>query len=396
MKGLLINLNYAHLEICASDLPEILRKLNRDGIVLLKVQHVDELTVRTVVKNSSVESVMRITERCGGNCRILKASALHQCIEAVPKRMYLIICIFFLLVLTIYIPQHILFVKVIGNNVIPTKLIIDNAQGFGLVFGARRREISSEEIKNCLIGKISELEWVGVNTKGCVAEISVRERRSGEESKDNDTMVSNIVAERDGVIVSQTILEGTPLCSVGDAVVAEQMLVSGYTNCGLVIQASAAEAEVLARTKRNIRVVTPVCADERTEICSHEKRYSILCGKKLINLHKDSGISHGGCVKICKQNYLTLPGGFVLPVALITEDVYTFRTCVCTADNFSWLSDFSAAYLQSQMIAGQIIGESTGASVETDLACFFGEYDCIEMIGKRKTEENIYRYGATN
>ena len=48
------------------------------------------------------------------------------------------------------------------------------------------------------------------------------------------------------------------------------------------------------------------------------------------------------------------------------------------------------------MIAGQIISENVNLAVDGEIAKFSGEYDCIEMIGKRKIEENIYRYGATN
>ena len=394
--GVLLNPNLVRIEICASDFPGILRKLNKSGIVLRKVEYIDELTIRAVVLSGSVKSIALIVKRCGGDFRVIRKSPVNRFLREVPKRICLIICVFLLVLLTVLIPQRILFVKVVGGSSIPDTLIIDCAEEYGLSFGTKRRDIRSEDIKNALIGRLSMLEWVGVNTSGCVAEISVREKRINNESKDTKQMISNIVAERDGVIIAQTIIEGTPVCRVGDAVIAEQLLVSAYTDCGRLIQVTSAEAEILARTKRRIDTVTPLYSKKRSEIIDHWKRYSILCRKKLINLYKDSGISHGSCVKICKQKYLKLPGDFVLPIALITEEMYAFRTYENVAEDVSWMADFSGSYLQAEMIAGQIISGNVNLAVDGEIAKFSGEYDCIEMIGKRKIEENIYRYGATN
>ena len=396
MMGLLLNPNLVQIEICTSDLPGMLRRLNQCGIILRKVEYIDELTIRAVVINASVKTISLIANRFGGTSGVIRTSPLNRLLRLIPRRICLIISVLLILLLTVFLPQHILFLKVIGNSSVPDNLIIDCVEEFGLYFGARRRDVSSEEIKNALIGRISMLEWVGVNTRGCVAEISVREKENSDELNVAEQMISNIVAERDGVIIAQTIIEGTPMCRVGDAVVAEQLLVSAYTDCGRVIQASAAEAEILARTKRRIDVVTPLCLDERVKVIGHWKRYSVLCRKKLINLYKDSGISHGSCVKIYKQNYMKLPGNFVLPVAWITEEIYAFRTYEHIVEDVSWLADFSASYLQTEMIAGQIISEDTDVAVDGERASFSGEYDCIEMIGKRKIEENIYKYGSTN
>ena len=96
----------------------------------------------------------------------------------------------------------------------------------------------------------------GVNTSGCVATVSVRERTDPEVTE-QDSAVSNIVASRDGFIVSATVTRGNFLCRVGQSVKAGQVLISGYTDCGICIQATRAEGEIYAQTSRDFAAVTP-------------------------------------------------------------------------------------------------------------------------------------------
>ena len=63
---------------------------------------------------------------------------------------------------------------------------------------------------------------------------------------------------RDGFIVSATVTRGNFLCRVGQSVKAGQVLISGYTDCGICIQATRAEGEIYAQTSRDFAAVTPL------------------------------------------------------------------------------------------------------------------------------------------
>ena len=86
-----------------------------------------------------------------------------------------------------------------GNQNVPENLILELASQCGLSFGTERRQVRSEQVKNALLGAVPELEWVGINTAGCVATISVRERQKGENIGQAGG-VSSIVASCDGMI----------------------------------------------------------------------------------------------------------------------------------------------------------------------------------------------------
>ena len=77
-------------------------------------------------------------------------------------------------------------------------------------------------------------------------------------------------------------------------------------------------------------------------------------------------------------NYLTLPGGFILPVALVTE---TYRLCETETaprpDGGERMEDAARRYVLEQMTAGAIRSEEW--TVEDGRV--MGEFACREMIG---------------
>ena len=254
----------------------------------------------------------------------------------------------------------------------------------------------SEKMKNALLQSLPQLQWAGINTSGCVAVISVRERQLTEE-KPEAGGVASIVATRDGVITTVTATKGNALCKIGQAVKAGQTLISGYTDCGLSIQAVRAEGEIYAKTERDLTVIAPCGYEQRVESADAEKKYALIIGKKRINLYFGSGILDGSCVKMYEENYVTLPGGFQLPVALVTEVWFCNESGNAQAESAdaSWLYDAAQRYLIGDMIAGQILSSDEELSQEDGIVTLSGHYACLEMIGKLR-EEEIVKPNGTN
>ena len=83
------------------------------------------------------------------------------------------------------------------------------------------------------------------------------------------------------------------------------------------------------------------------------KKYAVIIGKKRINFYKGSGISDTSCDKMYLENYVTLPGGFILPIAIATE--------VWTQYSFDDVTDpaapsaFADLFLAGMMRSGRIL-----------------------------------------
>ncbi len=377
------------LTLTSADVVRAMKDINELGISVYNLQTTSDLSVSFRVLRRDYRRITQYAAKHGNRIDLKRREGEYWKIKLLLKRPILITGIILLLLMTIYIPGKVLFVEVEGNQIIPTRQILSAAEECGIRFGANRREVRSEQMKNALLSSIPELQWAGVNTKGCVAVITVKER-SLSEAEEKPNGVSNIVARRDGVVLSCTVTQGTAVCSVGQAVQAGQILVSGYTDCGLLIKATRADGEILASTKRDLTVVTPLEHKIRKASQAKHTNYSLIVGKKEINFGKGSRIYDASCGKIYKEYYITLPGGYQLPLAVAKETILMSNTqSALTEENQTdGLIDFASSYLKSQMIAGVITDRVQNIESLDDVAILQGEYACTEQIGLEKAERN--------
>lgn len=385
-------------ELTSADLSGALSAVNERGVQIFDVRPQGDLAARFWLYRQDYRTVSHLAQRRGERLKVLRRRGLYWAAKGLLRRPVLLLGMTLLLALVLFVPTRVYFVRVEGNESVPTRRIIAAAEESGIRFGASRREVRSEKIKNALLSAVPELQWAGVNTYGCVAVISVRER-SLSQTETVQEGVSNIVAARDGVITSCAVTRGSALCSVGQAVQEGQVLISGYTDCGICITATRAEGEIYAQTRRNLTAVTPSEYESRGDSQRETTKYSLLIGKKRINFYQGSGIWDPSCVKIQSVSYLTLPGGFQLPVALVKETQISYETepvLMAEEEAESLLCTFAESYLRTHMTAGAITDRVLGFTAGEGVYRLTGEYACTEMIGRVQSEQIGAYYGKTD
>ena len=379
------------VEVTSADISGMLSTLHERNIPVEHVRFLDDLRCTFFVQRQYIKAVKRITEKRGETMKIVAHNGLYWQIRFLMKRPVLLCGLACIILLTILIPTRIFFFQIEGNAAVPDKKILELAAQCGIEFGVSRQEIRSEKVKNQLLSSVPELEWVGINTAGCVATISVRERQSGDELAKSHG-VSSIIATRDGVIRELTVTGGSAACKTGQAVKAGEVLISGYTDCGISIRAERAQGEVYAETHHEFSCVMPQSSVQRGEQVVEKRKTGIIIGKNRINFSQDSGILDTGCVKMYEENYVTLPGGFVLPIAFVTETCiyYENQESVAAGDlEETTLPQLAERYLSGQMVAGRILNSQVDISRQEDCLLLDGKYECLEMIGQERLEEII-------
>ena len=359
------------------------------GINMTNIDYLDSISVSCCVDALRLKELETIAARYGGEVVVMQPDRLHAAINSAQRRCVLIVAVCIMIALTAWLPTRVLFILIDGNREISDKLILEKAEICGIQFGVPRHLVRSEGVKNRLLSELPQLRWVGVNTKGCVAVISVveKEKLSTEQDPVN---ISSIIASCDGVIQELTVYSGTPLCQPGQAVRKGQMLVSGYTDCGLTIRAEGAHAEIVAQTKRSLTTVTPANCFTRGETERTTYRYCLQVGKKSIKLFKDSGISEPLCVRMYYEKPWRLPGGFILPISLQVEELrYADVTYISRNQSAEWLRNASNKYINTQMLSGRILESAYVQGIQNGLCFQDAVYDCVEYIGKVKIEEGL-------
>ena len=386
------------VELTSADISNILSAVNRSGIHLYSVEYVSDITSRMKISRHDYPLFQQIVYAKGCELSIIGKIGIYWSAKRLLCRPILVLGLMVLMLMALFMPGRVYFIQVDGNVDLPDKFILSEAESCGIHFGASREIIRSEKVKNALLAQIPELQWAGVNTKGCVAVISVREKTKTKEIPDKKS-ISRIIADRDGVIVSCTTEQGNSLCSVGQAVRKGDVLISGYTDCGLSIRACRAIGEVYAQTNRQITTISPRKYRLQSEILYSEEKIALVIGKKRINFYKDSGILGATYDKMSCEKKLTLPGGFFLPVSVITENWTVYKDSpVEYLPNAAkgLLEVFSKSYLTQSMVAGRILQEQLDHSNDEDIFCMQGNYACLEMIGREQQEEILIDYGKNN
>ncbi|MDO5545231.1 MAG: sporulation protein YqfD [Eubacteriales bacterium] len=382
------------VEMTAAEPENALTAITLAGIELFTVRHDKDLICTFSIRRRDYARLAALCKKKGQSLAIVRKRGLYYALANLRRRKMLILGLGILMLSAFFLPTRILFVRVEGNEKIPAKEIISAAEESGIYFGASRRQVRSEKVKNALLDAVPQLQWAGVNTSGCTAVISVRERAVSY-SAQKTREVSSIVADRDGYILSCVVTQGSARIQPGQTVRKGQTLISGYTECGISIQATQAKGEVIAQTSRELTVLSPVNCLKRTVASGSLKRISLLLGKKRIFFWKGSGISDTGCGRMYRQYDLTLPGGFRLPVALCVDTYQCFELEDGESES-STLGAFAHQYLKSQMVAGQIQSGTQAILRSGDTLRLTGSYVCTEAIGKVKPEQIGETNGKTN
>ena len=376
------------IKITCADIPALINAINTSDISLWNVSIMDVFSIFVTINSTDLLMLKNMCNKYGASWMIVDRFGAYYKIKYVFKRPVIMLFLCIVAFLSCYLPSRILFVSVEGNKLVSTGKILEAAENCGITLGASRRQVRSEKMKNSLLQAIPELQWAGINTSGCVAVISVGEKSDKEILSVQNTRVGSIVASRDGVIQSYTVQRGNALCSIGQAVKKGQVLVSGYTDCGIVTKTTQAQAEVKAFTYRQIEAVSPAPLCIRGDKKTKKTQYSVRIGKKLIKLYKDSGNLDTTCVKIYEERYAQLPGGYNLPITLIKETIQCYDSLpIRNSLTCDWLKTFCEDYLRKTMISGEFVSSNTDISFSNNVAILFGKYVCLEMIGTLKYEQ---------
>ena len=370
---------WKRLRLTSADCPARLREI-ADRVPLEDITFSDGVTAEFRCLGSQVP-LIRV--RDGEHLEAIGEGGLPKYLKNLWAWRRLVMFALLLGLLTVLLPTRVFFFRVEGNGELPERYILEQAAKCGVSFGAARRDLRSEQVKNQLLKAIPELRWAGVNTEGCRAVITVSVRDGAEPVQEKQP--GHIVAGVDAVVTELIPRSGTVQVSPGQAVKAGEILISGTTDLGHSILFGQADGEVFGLTRRVIRAVLP----EETLLRGAEgrtvKKFSLRIGKKYVNFSNDSGILHGTCVKMRTVKNITLPGGFQLPVALVTD---CYR--LCQAQSVSREMDPEALlaqarrYAHRQMTAGVILSEQMQLR-EDGLTVVFG---CRELIG-------VFRPGTT-
>ncbi len=319
--------------------------------------------------------IRSIARKSGMKVRIKRKCGLPFFIERHSRRIGVLIGVCFCAAAVMILSTRIWSVDVAGNVRVPSETIIGVFEELGVKKGAAGSKIDIRSTEIEALQKLPELSWLNININGSAARIEVRETVQSPEIDAGDTTPTDIVAARDGQIVTIRPFSGTQEQKIGNPVLKGDLLISGIKeNKDLTVSFCKASGYVVARTSRSISASQSSRLNVKKAV-SHKKSYEIAFLSFSIPLGRSSDNAYSEKSEVV-INGVTLPVG----ITEKTETVYSESEVTLPSDKVRLLAalaffdrcceDFRYLQVESSEI---FYDEKAGG--------FSGDFVCLENIG---------------
>ena len=343
----------------------------------------DEFTAEVWVLQRDEARAAQLIRMGGCDCEVLEHGGFAAVFGGLGKRPVLLVLLAAAIAAAIVVPKFVFFYAVEGNETVPSAQILRELRELGVGFGTYGPSSKPQELKNQMLLRIPKLQWLTVQQSGMCARVVVRERPDKAPVLDRK-VPTDVIASRAGVLTRVEAVAGNCLCAPGQAVAGGELLVSAYTDFGFKTQVTAARAEIYAETVRQAVCVLPETKTVKDGRTAARCAVSLLVGRRRISLF-GAAMPERACEKETKIRYLTLPGGFSLPLGIAITRIceYDTREETLRAQNAEkQLLEQVQADAKRDMIAGTV----RDCSVRTEQSG-----GCIRLHASLRCEEMIAR-----
>ena len=364
----------------------VLNLLGAKGIVFWDLTWESEICLRLRILLRQEDLLRKVAEQTGAEVTVLRRRGVPVLWGRFKRRYVLLagLAAFWLLLFggNLFIWEF----RVSGNSTVPTETVLRALENYGITIGSPGLEIDQEDMRNHVLLELSDVSWLTVNVKGCVAYVQVVERQRPPEIAEKEG-VWNIVAKRDGLVTQVRALDGKALVAAGSTVTEGQLLVTGvYETRNERTYMTHSLGTVEARTWYELSVSVPLEIAEKSGEKRVKTAVSVDFGKKRIKLWGRGSICGANCDKITYYHPLSLPGGLRLPVTLVRETVTVYEGQTVRRSREQAQKEGETLLLQqlkAQLDEDAVVTETRfSAAVEGDSLVVVLQAECLEQIGR--------------
>ncbi len=224
----------------------------KSGVNLFEVTKKED-GLYCAVMASEYGALRRLAKKSGVKIRLSEKHGFPFFVRQYRKRKGLLVG-FACFWLTLYfLSLYIWSIDVQGASSIDKSELDNLMSSICVSVGTLKSEIDAPIIEKTIMNQFENISWVSVNIKGSVLSLEVKERIEPPDLISTSTPC-NVKSNRDGQVVRMEVYQGTPEVKCGDAVVAGQLLISGFVEddfggCSI----RHADAKIFALTKRELK-----------------------------------------------------------------------------------------------------------------------------------------------
>ncbi len=364
----------------------ILNVLAARGITVRRAEKKSENEIVLDCAISSESSILRAASDCGMASRELKKRGLIFFAARLKKRAVLLVAALAVILAAYFLSLFVWEVRVEGNENVPSGEIRAALERSGFGIGSFGPTCDREYAASFVRMTVGKLSWVGINIRGCVLTVIVRERREPPEIIEENEPC-DIAAAKTGVIVSFDDFRGRGLAEVGDTVLKGQKLVSGeLPDLTGSVRYVHSFASVRARTWYELSAVMPLEYGVKDYNGIQKEKNALVLGDLRINLYLNSRISERGCDNIIYDERGMLFGRYPLPALLRLSRSSSYEPVSVRMPEYeaeAMLRESLERRLRSMLTDGEITDISFETVCDGDSVTVVMHAECIEEIACR-------------
>ena len=215
----------AFFEISGVFPSELINRCSDAGIALYDLK-ITKDGIEGALSEPDYEAFYAICEKMGVSSVNVRFSGLHSFLNRYKKRFGAIAGIIVFSLLLAYLSSVLWCMEIRGTKAVNKYELIGLLRQNGVETGVFLNSIQCNEIERYLSESDERILKVTANLAGCKLFVEVLEREP-EIRKETELPPGDIVASKDGEIVSADVFNGISMVSVGDAVVKGDLLIDG-------------------------------------------------------------------------------------------------------------------------------------------------------------------------
>lgn len=193
-------------------------------ILLWNTKREKSTYLQTNISIKNFKRIKEIAKKTKCRATINRKKGLPFILNRYKKRKIFIVALILITTSILMTSRYIWNIEIQGNERIETEEILAQLNEKGIIIGAKKSKIDTEEIIRQIRLKRDDIAWMSIDLNGTNAIIKIVEN-TGKPEIVNKNDYCNIVANKSGVITKINAKSGTPVVKVGDVVTKDTILV---------------------------------------------------------------------------------------------------------------------------------------------------------------------------
>ena len=315
---------YIQIEIEGFYIERFFNTCAKENIRLWKTKRINRSKVYTNISIHDLKKIRKITRKTKCHIKIKRKKGIPFIIKKYKKRKVFLAFFLIIVFLIFALSNFVWNIEIEGNVQISSDELLEELQNEGLYQGILKNKVNTNKIIEKMRLENEKIAWIGIKIEGTNAKVTIVEATDKPDLIDKDEYC-NIVSDKEGIITSINVTNGTALAGEGDVIEPGTKLIGGWMEGKYTgVRYMHASGDIKAKVWYTAEDYENFIQEENIKTENLENKYSLLFNKNEINFYKRlSKFEKYDTIETSKK--IKLFNNFYLPIEFKKRTNYEYK-----------------------------------------------------------------------